>query len=134
MYTPYNSASQRSQGTEGMDSSRTRSRTAMARTKTSDPKNSSAHLGFEARLWLSAEGSRVYDLCFSSGPRLVMAAEYRRLHGGDLHDLSLFGQDATPTARRFALMHFALRGIEADIGPEHADTFRRDLHPDPRAA
>jgi len=22
------------------------------------------------------------------------------------------------------------RGIEADFGPEHADTFRRDLHPD----
>ena len=22
----------------------------------------------------------------------------------------------------------ALRGIEADFGPEHADTFRRDLH------
>jgi N-6 DNA Methylase len=25
------------------------------------------------------------------------------------------------------------RGIEADFGPEHADTFRRDLHPDLRA-
>ncbi len=25
----------------------------------------------------------------------------------------------------------ALRGIEADFGPEHADTFRRDLHPAP---
>jgi hypothetical protein len=25
---------------------------------------------------------------------------------------------------------FALRGIEADFGPEHTDTFRRDLHPD----
>ncbi len=24
----------------------------------------------------------------------------------------------------------ALRGIEADFGPEHADTFRRDLRPD----
>jgi type I restriction-modification system DNA methylase subunit len=24
----------------------------------------------------------------------------------------------------------ALRGIEADFGPEHADTFRRDFHPD----
>ncbi len=27
----------------------------------------------------------------------------------------------------------ALRGIEADFGPEHANTFRRDLHPDLRA-
>jgi hypothetical protein len=26
----------------------------------------------------------------------------------------------------------ALRGIVADFGPEHADTFRRDLHPDLR--
>ena len=37
-------------------------------------------------------------------------------------------------ARRLAVMHLALRGIEADFGPEHADTFRRDLHPDLRAA
>jgi len=30
-------------------------------------------------------------------------------------------------------MNLALRGIEADFGPEQADTFRRDLHPDLRA-
>ncbi len=30
-------------------------------------------------------------------------------------------------------MNLALRGIEADFGPEHADTFRRDLHSDLRA-
>ncbi len=30
-------------------------------------------------------------------------------------------------------MNLALRGIEADFGLEHADTFRRDLHPDLRA-
>ncbi len=79
------------------------------------------------------KGSRVYDPAFSSGPRLVMAAEFRGKHDGNATDISLFGQDAAPTARRFALMNFALRGIEADIGPEHADTFRRDLHPDLRA-
>ncbi len=32
-----------------------------------------------------------------------------------------------------AVTNLALRGIEADFGPEHADTFRRDLHPDLRA-
>ena len=37
------------------------------------------------------------------------------------------------TTRRLAIMNLALRGIEADFGPEHADTFRRDLHPDLRA-
>ena len=79
------------------------------------------------------KGSRVYDPAFSSGPRLVMAAEFREKHGGNATDISLFGQDAAPTARRFALMNFALRGIEADIGKEHADAFRHDLHPDLRA-
>ena len=77
-----------------------------------------------------SKGSRVYDPAFSSGPRLVMSAEFRRKHGGSETDISLFGQDAAPTARRFALMNFALRGIEADIGIEQADAFRRDLHPD----
>ncbi len=46
---------------------------------------------------------------------------------------SSFQISPRPTTRRFALIHFAMRGIEADIGPEHADTFRRDLHPDLRA-
>ena len=36
-------------------------------------------------------------------------------------------------ARRLAIMNLAIRGIEADIGMEHADTFRRDLHPALRA-
>jgi type I restriction-modification system DNA methylase subunit len=31
------------------------------------------------------------------------------------------------------MMNLAIRGIEADLGEEHADTFRRDLHPDLRA-
>ena len=30
------------------------------------------------------------------------------------------------TTRRLAVMNLALRGIEVDFGPEHADTFRRD--------
>jgi type I restriction-modification system DNA methylase subunit len=29
--------------------------------------------------------------------------------------------------------NLALRGIDADFGPEHADTFRHDLHPDLRS-
>jgi hypothetical protein len=29
-----------------------------------------------------------------------------------------------------AIMNLALRGIEADFGPENADTFRRDFHLD----
>ena len=40
-----------------------------------------------------------------------------------------FAFDISP-ARRLAVMNLALRGIEADLGPEHADTFRRDLRAD----
>jgi len=31
------------------------------------------------------------------------------------------------TIRRLAVMNLAMRGIEADFGPEHADTIRRAL-------
>jgi type I restriction enzyme M protein len=37
------------------------------------------------------------------------------------------------TTRRLAIMNLAIRGIEADIGPEAADTFRNDLHKDLKA-
>jgi type I restriction enzyme M protein len=40
----------------------------------------------------------------------------------------LYGQENNATNRRLAVMNLALRGIEPDFGPEHADTFRRDLH------
>jgi hypothetical protein len=42
-------------------------------------------------------------------------------------------KQSNATTRRLAVMNLALRGIEADFGPEHAGTFRRDLHPDLRA-
>ncbi len=32
--------------------------------------------------------------------------------------------------RRLAMMNLAMRGIEGDLGPVYADTFRRDLHKD----
>jgi type I restriction enzyme M protein len=39
----------------------------------------------------------------------------------------IYGQECNSTTRREAIMNLALRGIRADFGPEHADTFRRDL-------
>ncbi len=50
-------------------------------------------------------------------------------HSFDIRNSSF---DISPS-RRLAVMNLALHGIEADFGPEHADTFRRDLHPDLRA-
>ena len=39
-------------------------------------------------------------------------------------------KQSNATTHRLAVMNLALRGIEVDFGPEHADTFRRDRHPD----
>ncbi len=50
--------------------------------------------------------------------------------GGKLGDISIYGQESNATTRRLAVMNLALRGIEADFGSEHADTVRRDPHPD----
>src|SRR5439155_1125569 len=52
---------------------------------------------------------------------------------GKLGDISIYGQESNATTRRLAMMNLAIRGIEADLGEEQADTFRRDLHPDLRA-
>jgi type I restriction enzyme M protein len=76
---------------------------------------------------------RVYDPCCGSGGMFVQSEKFVEAHGGRIGDISIYGQESNPTTRRLAVMNLALRGIEADLGPEHADTFRRDLHPDLRA-
>jgi len=54
-------------------------------------------------------------------------------HGGKIGDISVYGQESNPTTWRLAKMNLAIRGIEGNLGPEHADSFRRDLHPDLKA-
>jgi type I restriction enzyme M protein len=76
---------------------------------------------------------RIYDPCCGSGGMFVQSEKFVEAHGGGLGDISIYGQESNATTRRLAVMNLALRGIEADFGPEHADTFRRDLHPDLRA-
>jgi type I restriction enzyme M protein len=76
---------------------------------------------------------RIYDPCCGSGGMFVQSEKFVEAHGGKLGDISIYAQESNPTTRRLAVMNLALRGIEADFGPEHADTFRRDLHPDLRA-
>jgi type I restriction enzyme M protein len=63
----------------------------------------------------------------------VQSEKFVESHGGKLGDISIYGQESNATTRRLAIMNLAIRGIEADFGSEHADTFRRDLHPDLRA-
>ncbi len=82
---------------------------------------------------LSPYKGRIYDPCCGSGGMFVQSEKFVEAHGGRLGDIAVYGQESNSTTRRLALMNLAIRGIEADLGPEHADTFRRDLHPDLRA-
>ncbi len=76
---------------------------------------------------------RIYDPACGSGGMFVQSEKFVESHGGKIGDISIYGQESNATTRRLAIMNLAIRGIEADIGKEHADTFRNVQHPDLRA-
>ncbi|MEU6203331.1 class I SAM-dependent DNA methyltransferase [Micromonospora musae] len=73
---------------------------------------------------------RVYDPCCGSGGMFVQSEKFVEAHGGRKRDISIFGQESNPTTWRLAHMNLAIRGIEANLGEQPADSFVRDLHPD----
>lgn len=76
---------------------------------------------------------RVYDPACGSGGMFVQADRFVKAHGGVRNDISVFGQEQNPTTWRLAKMNLALRGIDANLGPQWGDSFANDLHPDLRA-
>jgi type I restriction enzyme M protein len=76
---------------------------------------------------------RVYDPCCGSSGMFVQSEEFIRQHGGRLGDIAIYGQESNNTTWRLAKMNLALRNIDANLGPENADTFRNDLHKDLKA-
>ena len=76
---------------------------------------------------------RVYDPCCGSAGMFVQSEKFVEEHGGRIGDIAVYGQESNSTTRRLAMMNLAIRGIEGDLGLEHADTFRRDLHKDLKA-
>lgn len=76
---------------------------------------------------------RVYDPCCGSSGMFVQSEEFIRQHGGRVGDISVYGQESNPTTWRLAKMNLAIRGIEANLGPYHADSFHDDLHKDLKA-
>ena len=76
---------------------------------------------------------RVYDPCCGSSGMFVQSEEFIRQHGGRVNDVAISGQESNPTTWKLAKMNLAIRGIEANLGPHHADTFHNDLHKDLRA-
>jgi len=76
---------------------------------------------------------RVFDPCCGSGGMFVQSEKFVEAHGGRLGDISVYGQESNSTTWRLAQMNLAIRGIDANLGPEHADSFHRDMHKDLKA-
>ncbi len=76
---------------------------------------------------------RVYDPCCGSGGMFVQSERFAEAHGGNKHDISVYGQESNPTTWRLCKMNLAIRGIEGNLGPHNADTFHNDLHKDLKA-
>ncbi len=73
---------------------------------------------------------RVFDPCCGSGGMFVQSEKFVEVHGGKIGDISIYGQESNHTTWRLAKMNLAIRGIDGNLGKEHADSFHRDLHPD----
>ena len=82
---------------------------------------------------LSPYKGRVYDPCCGSGGMFVQSEKFVEAHGGRIGDISIYGQESNFTTWRLAKMNLAIRGIDANLGPEPADSFHHDLHPDLKA-
>jgi type I restriction enzyme M protein len=82
---------------------------------------------------LAPYSGRVYDPCCGSGGMFVQSERFVEAHGGRIGNISIYGQESNYTTWRLAKMNLAIRGIEGNLGKEHADSFHRDLHPDLKA-
>jgi type I restriction enzyme M protein len=76
---------------------------------------------------------RVYDPCCGSGGMFVQSRRFAEEHNGKIGDIAVYGQESNPTTWRLAMMNLAIRGIDANLGGQNADSFHNDLHKDLRA-
>jgi type I restriction enzyme M protein len=76
---------------------------------------------------------RVLDPCCGAGGMFVQSERFVKEHGGRLGDIAIYGQESNPTTWRLAMMNLAIRGLDANLGGQHADSFHNDLHKDLRA-
>lgn len=80
---------------------------------------------------------RIFDPCCGSGGMFVSSIRFvdahaQKLNGGK-RDIAIYGQESNATTWRLAKMNLAIRGIEADLGKEPADSFHKDQHKDLKA-
>lgn len=75
------------------------------------------------------ENCRIYDPACGSGGMFVQSEKFLEAHGGRRGSIAVYGQEAEADTWKMAKMNMAIRGISADFGKHHADTFTNDLHP-----
>ena len=71
---------------------------------------------------------KIFDPACGSGGMFVQSEKFVEAHGGKPGDISVYGQESNATTWRLAKMNMAIRGIKADLGISHADSFTHDLH------
>lgn len=74
------------------------------------------------------DNCRVYDPCCGSGGMFVQSANFIQAHSGNRNSISVYGQESNSDTWKMAKINMAIRGIEANLGAYHADTFFNDLH------
>ena len=74
------------------------------------------------------EDCRVYDPCCGSGGMFVQSAKFIDAHSGSIDRVAVYGQESNSDTWKMAKINMAIRGIDANLGPHHADTFYNDLH------
>ncbi|AJD26743.1 SAM-dependent DNA methyltransferase [Clostridium botulinum] len=71
---------------------------------------------------------RVYDPCCGSGGMFVQSEKFVKDHQGNIENLSIYGQELNSTTWKLCKMNLAIRGLDANLGVHHDDTFHNDLH------
>lgn len=72
------------------------------------------------------ENCRIYDCCCGSGGMFVQSAKFIQAHSRRRNTITaaVYGQEANSDTWKMAKMNMAIRGIDADFGPYHADTLQ----------
>ncbi len=76
---------------------------------------------------------KIYDPCCGSGGMFVQSMKFIESHHGNRKNVSVYGQEYTPTTYKLAKMNLAIRGIACNLGEDAANTFLNDQHPNLKA-
>ena len=77
---------------------------------------------------------RVYDPACGSGGMFVMSEKFLTAHGGNVKDITVYGQESNQTTWKLSRMNLAIRNINSKFVAWNTEgSFVRDAHPDLKA-